>query len=231
VNRLLGSARCDLELQARNGLLLATIFVTLISVALLRALPSSGIARLLPAVALNSMGITAFFFSAALVLLERAEGSSIARLVTPLRPIDYLTARAGTLALLALIQNGAIALALLGFSPALLVFVAGAGLAALILALCGFAATHGQSTLSQLLLSAAPWLMLLLAPVLPDLLGWRSPLLWLHPLQGPLVLMRTAVASTEPGELAIAIVASAGWVGAAMRLAARVYRQQAIPVG
>ena len=76
MSRLLSTARCDLELQARNGLYYATGFVLLLTLAALGALPASGLARLLPAVALNTMGVTGFYFSAALTLLERAEGRS-----------------------------------------------------------------------------------------------------------------------------------------------------------
>jgi fluoroquinolone transport system permease protein len=226
MSRLLSSARCDFELQARNGLLLATGFVLLITLAILRALPPSGLARLLPAVALNSMGITAFYFSAALTLLERAEGSSVARLVTPLRPADYLGARAITLAMLAVAQNGITGLALLGPSPRLLPFVVGIALAAAILALAGYAASAGHTALSGFMLQSVPWLALLLTPMLPDVLGWQSPLLWLHPIQGPLVLMRAAVAPVPPWELALALVVGLAWSTAALVLAIRAYRRQ-----
>jgi fluoroquinolone transport system permease protein len=223
MSRLLASARCDVELQARNGLYFATGFVLLVMLALLAALPPSGLARLLPAVALNTLGVTAFYFSAALALLERAEVSASARLVTPLRPGEYLGARAATLALLAIVQHGAMGLLLIGPAPGLLPLAVGVALAAAILALAGYAATAGRATISDFLLPSVPRLALLLAPLAADVLEWRSPLLWLHPLQGPLALMRAAVAPAPGWEIALSLGAGLAWLGAAFWLARRAY--------
>lgn len=227
MRRLLSTARCDLELQARNGLYAATAFVLLIVLAGLASLPAAGLARLLPAVALNTLGVTAFYFSAALALLERAEGSATARLVTPLRPAEYLAARAGSLALLGVAQHLAMGFVLLGLTAALLPLAAGVALAAAILALAGYAATRGRRTISDFLLPSMPWLALLLAPLPADLLDWRSPLLWLHPLQGPLALMRAAVAPAPPWEPAAGLLAGLAWLGLFFALARQVYRLQA----
>ncbi len=227
MRRLLASARCDVELQARNGLYIATGFVLLVMLALLAALPPSGLARLLPAVALNTLGVTAFYFSAALALLERAEGSAKARLVTPLRPGEQLGARAMTLALLAIVQHTALGLPLVGPRPGLLALAAGVAIAAAILALAGYAATAGRTAINNFLLPSVPWIALLLAPIVPDVLGWRSPLLWLHPLQGPLVLMRAAVVPTAPWEAALALALGLAWLGGAFWLARRAYAEEA----
>jgi fluoroquinolone transport system permease protein len=223
IDRLVSVIRCDIELQARNGLYAATGFVLLVSLWALVALPPAGLARLLPAVALNSLGVTGFYFSAALALLERAEGSDRARFVTPLHPAEYLAARATTLALLGLQQQLALGLLLLGPSPALLTLCAGVILAAAMLALAGYAATAGRHTIGDFLLPSLPWLALLLAPLVADLLAWRSPLLWLHPLQGPLALMRSAVAPAAPWEPVLGLCAGMAWTTICFALARRVY--------
>ncbi|HMQ35064.1 MAG TPA: hypothetical protein PKD53_30380 [Chloroflexaceae bacterium] len=223
MRRLLATARCDLELQARNGLYLATGLVLLVMLAGLAALPPSGIARLLPAFALNTLAVTGFFFSAALTLLEAAEGSAAARSVTPLRAGEYLGARAATLALLGVAQQLAVGLLLLGPAPGLAPLATGVALAAAILALVGYALAAGKTSLGAMLLPSVPWLGLLLAPMLADVLDWRGPLLWLHPLQGPLALMRAAVAPAAPWELALSLALGLAWLGAAFALARRRY--------
>jgi fluoroquinolone transport system permease protein len=223
----LSTARCDVELQARNGLYAATAFVLALAAAGLMALPAAGLARLLPAVALNTLAVTGFYFSAALALLERAEGSALARMATPLRPAEYLGARAGTLALLGAVQLVAMGLVLLGPAPALLALGAGAGLAAAILALAGYAAAAGRAGVSDFLLPSVPWIALLMLPLVADVLEWRSPLLWLHPLQGPLALMRAAVTPVPPWEPALGLALGLAWTAAAFALAARAYRRQA----
>jgi fluoroquinolone transport system permease protein len=226
MSRMLSTLRCDAALQARNGLYAATGFVLVVTLAGLAALPAEGIARLLPAIALNSLGVTAFYFSAALALLERAEGSATARLVTPLRPAEYLGARAGTLALLGIVQHVAAGLLLIGPTAGLIALAAGVGLAAAILALAGYAATSGRASISDFLLPSVPWLALLLAPMVADVLGWRSPLLWLHPLQGPIALMRAAVTPAPAWEPALGLVLGLAWTAAAFTLAGRAYRRQ-----
>lgn len=226
LRRLLSTVGCDIELQARNGLYAATGFVLVITLAGLAALPAAGLARLLPAVVLNTLGVTAFYFSAAMALLERAEGTAVARLATPLRPAEYLGARAATLTLLGVVQHVAIGLMLLGLAPGLLPLAAGAGLAAAILALAGYAATAGKASISEFLLPSIPWVGLLLAPLAADVLEWRSPLLWLHPIQGPLALMRAAVAPAPPWEPALGLALGIAWVAAAFALAVRAYRRQ-----
>jgi len=100
-------------------------------------------------------------------------------------------------------------------------------LAAVILALAGFAAAAGHTALNSFLLPSVPWVGLLLTPMLADVLEWHSPLLWLHPLQGPLVLMRAAVSPVAPWELAIALISGLCWTAAAFALARRRYARTA----
>jgi fluoroquinolone transport system permease protein len=213
--------RCDLELQARNGLYAATGLVLLVTVAALAALPPSGVARLLPAFALNGLAVTGFFFSAALTLLENAEGSTAARAVTPLRAGEHLGARALTLALLGVVQHTATGLVLLGPTPGILLLAVGVALTAAILTMAGFALAAGKDSLSALLLPSVPWLGLLMAPLVADVLDWRSPFLWLHPLQGPLTLMRAAVAPVAPGEIALGLALGVAWTVVALYAAQR----------
>lgn len=221
MKRMFSAARCDVELQARYGLYAATVLVLVISVAALASLPASGLVRLLPAVALNTLGITAFYFSIALALLERAEGSELARRVSPLRPREYLAARVATLALLGLVQQLAFGVTLLGIVPELLLLAFGTSLAAAILVLAGIVVAAGHHSISDLLLPSVSWLGLLLAPLVADVLEWHSPLLWLHPLNGPLTLMRAAVDSVPAWELTLALVSSLGWTVVAFGIALR----------
>jgi fluoroquinolone transport system permease protein len=228
MRRALATVRADLEIQARNGLYAATGFVLLASVAALAALPPAGLARLLPAVAMQNLGVTAFFFSAALALLERSEGSAIARAVTPLRRGEYLGARVATLGLLAAVQHLALGALLVGLGPGLAVLTLGVVLAAAILALAGFTLAAGRESLGAFLLPAVPWLGLLLAPMLADAVEWRHPLLWLHPLQGPLALMRAAVAPAAPWEPALGLALGLAWAAVAFALARRAYGRVAM---
>jgi fluoroquinolone transport system permease protein len=223
MRRILASARTDFEIELRGGLVLATVVVTAVSVAGLRALPPTGLVRLLPVVALQNLGITAFFFSMALVLLERSENSGTARAATPLRPGEFLAARVATLATLAAVQHASLGAALLGFQPQLVALVAGVVLACAVLVLAGFILAAGKESLGAALVPALLWLAVLLAPMAADVLEWRHPLLLLHPLQGAFVVMRAGVTPTAPVELAVALLAALAWTFAAFVGARRVY--------
>src|SRR5436305_5271778 len=79
MHRLLATIRCDLRLQQRNGFYYATAFVVAVYALGLSQLHASGarlnLAGLLPAVVLNNLMITSFYFIGALVLLEKTEGT------------------------------------------------------------------------------------------------------------------------------------------------------------
>lgn len=217
----MATMRCELELQARNGLYYTVGFVLLVTLAVLATLPTTGLARLLPAVAFNNLAITAFFFAAALALLETSEGSATARRVTPLHQRELLVARAATLALLGVVQHLALGLLLLAPGRGLLLLAAGVGLAGAVMALLGHYLAAGRRDLSGFLWPALPWLALLMAPMIADVLEWQHPLLWLHPLYGALIFMRAAVAPVAWWELALGLALALLWLGGALWFAAK----------
>ena len=59
--------------------------------------------------------VNGFYFIAALILLERDEGTLTAQSVSPLRSMEYLLSKAISLALLALVENTVIVLLFIGF--------------------------------------------------------------------------------------------------------------------
>jgi fluoroquinolone transport system permease protein len=86
MRRLAAGLVCEVRLQHRNGFYWAVAFVMAFWMMVATQLPALDWVRLLPVVVLNNLLITAFFFVGGLVLLEQAEGSLQARMVTPLRP-------------------------------------------------------------------------------------------------------------------------------------------------
>ncbi|PDW03270.1 hypothetical protein CJ255_09810 [Candidatus Viridilinea mediisalina] len=212
----MATLRCELELHARNGLYYAVGFVLLVTLAVLAALPTAGLERLLPAVAFNNLALTAFFFAAALTLLETNEGSALARLVTPLRQRELLVARMIALALLGAVHHLALGLVLLAPGPSLVLLALGVGLAGALMALLGHYLAAGQRELSAFLWPALPWLALLMLPMIADVLAWQHPILWLHPLYAALTIIRAAVVPVAWWELALGLSLALGWLGGAL---------------
>lgn len=224
--RLLATLRTDARLQLRNGFYYATGFVLAIYALALSQLPGLGarLAWLVPALVLNNLAITTFYFAGGQVLLEKAEGSLSAQVVTPLRAGEYIASKTLTLTLLSLAYNLAIVALLVGrgVGPALVVGVA---VAAAIYTLFGIVAVARYTTLNEYLLPSTVYIGGLMLPILPYALGWDHPLLYLHPIQAPLVLMRSASAPISAWQWAYGLLYSLLWLGLAYRLAHRAFRR------
>jgi fluoroquinolone transport system permease protein len=226
MRRLLSTIGCDLRLQLRNGFYYATLFVVAIY-----ALGSSQLASLrpslswlLPAMVLNNLVITTFFFVGGLVLLEKAEGSLRAQIVTPLRAGEYLAAKVITLMALALVHNLVTAWLLVGLTFAVLPLVAGVALASTLFVLFGFVAVARYESINEYMLPSALYGAPLLLPLLYTT-GWDSWLLYLHPLQAPVVLMRAASGPAGAWQLVYAVLYSGLWIALAYRLCLRAFRR------
>lgn len=226
INRLLVTVQIDMRLQAQNGFYAATGFVLAVTgaLALLAAQQQIDLGWLLPAVALNNMMITAFYFVAALVLLEKAEGSLQARVVTPLRPHEYLWAKVATLTLLAVVHNGVFAFLLRGTRLNMVLLGMGCVVAAAHLTLAGFAAVARYTTITAYLFPSLPIAAALMFPLLPYTLGWEHPLLYLHPLQAPIELMRAALVPQPIWRIVYGFVYGVCWIAVLFLLARREWR-------
>jgi fluoroquinolone transport system permease protein len=228
MDRLLSTIRCDIRLQHRNGFYYATAAVVAFYALGLSQLHAAG-ARLnldwlLPAIVLNNLLITTFYFIGALVLLEKAEGTLAAQVVSPLRAGEYLAAKVITLAALALAYNLAVVALIVGVGFGVLALIAGTGAAAALLVMAGFVAVARYDSINEYLLPSLPYATALLLPI-AYVLGWDSPLLYLHPLQAPLVLMRAAFTPVAAWQLAYGMLASAMWLCAGAWLCRRMFQR------
>src|SRR5262245_7906856 len=172
MQRFFVTFRNDARLQWRNGFGYAIVFVTAIWLLVATRLPAAQLSWLLPMMVANNLLITAFYFMAALVLLERDEGSLAALAVTPLLAGEYLAGKAAALTVLALVQN--VALALVFGVRGIDIVLAGAGVAlgAALLALFGFALVSRYSSINTFLMPSFLYSAALLLPLLPIAFSW-----------------------------------------------------------
>jgi fluoroquinolone transport system permease protein len=220
MRRLLATIRCDARLQLRNGFYYATAFVLVMWAAILSQLPALNLGWLLPAIVSNELVIVAFYFIGGLVLLEKGEGTLEAQVVTPLRTWEYLASKVITLAGLGLVQNVILVALIYGPGFDLLPLAVGIALAAALYVLAGFVAVTRHDSINEYLLPSALYTGLLMVPLL-YVAGWDHWLLYLHPLQAPLVLMRAAFEPVAPWQIAYAVLYSGLWVGLASFLSQR----------
>jgi fluoroquinolone transport system permease protein len=228
MNRLLATIRCDLRLQQRNGFYYATAFVVTVYALGLGQLHASGaqlhLAWLLPAVVLNNLMITSFYFVGALVLLEKTEGTLTAQVVSPLRAGEYLAAKLITLTALALAYNLAVVAMVVGSRFGALALIGGVSAAAALIVMTGFVVVVRYDSVNEYLLPSLPYAAGLMLP-LAYMFGWDNPLLYLHPLAGPMLLLRAAFAPAETRHLVYGTLASALWLGAGAWLCRRAFQR------
>jgi fluoroquinolone transport system permease protein len=214
--------RWDVMVQARNGFYWATAFVVLVVGGLLLAVPAEARAdraAWVPALLAVNLLITTFFFVAALMLLERDEGTLTALAVSPFTPGRYLAVHIITLSTLATIESAA--LVWIAFDPAaswLLILFGAAALGAIYTAFGAAVATR-YATVNALLLPASAIVTLLLLPLLPHFGLAPRALFLLHPIEPPLTLIRAAYGAGGPAALAFGAAGSAFWTAVAFRWA------------
>jgi fluoroquinolone transport system permease protein len=213
MKRLFATLVCDIRLQFRNGFYYAAAFVTVVMALLLNQVRMFDLALLLPIFVLGDIQVNTFYFVGGLVLLEKGEGTLAAQVVTPLRTGEYVAAKVGTLALLALIESLVIVTAAYGPGFAVLPLIAGVVLLAVLYVLYGFVVVARYDSINSYLMPSAVYTAVLSLPLVDYLGLWRSWLFYLHPIQAPLLLLRGAFQPLALWQLVYSVLYGTFWIG------------------
>lgn len=229
MKRLLATLRCDVRLQFRNGFYFAATFVAVFMVMALRQLihwlPPVDLGWWLPGLVLSNMLINTFYFIGGLVLLEKGEGTLEAQVVTPLRSREYLVSKILTLAGLALVENLIIVGAGAGLRFAVVPFVLGVGLITALFGLYGFLVVARYDSINEYLFPSVWYTVILLLPLLDYYGVWRSWLFYLHPVQAPLLILRSAFQPIEPWQWVYGLLYGGAWLAVMAVLSERAFRR------
>ncbi len=212
MNRLLTTIWFDIQLQFRNGFYYASGFVAVVMIIMLKQLDTVNWAQLWPPVLLENLVVNAFYFLAGMVLLEKGEGTLEAQVVTPLRPREYLFSKIISLGLLSLIESLAIILVVTGPQFNWLWLVSGVLLLIAMYGLYGFFVVARYDSITDFILPSAVWVIWFSLPLLYYFNIWRSWIMFLHPLQAPLVLMQAAFEKVPGWYLPYGIFYALFWV-------------------
>ena len=218
MSSLAATIRLDLRLQVRNGFYHAVAFVLVCWFVLLTQLPEVDWSYILPVVVYGNLVMVNFYFVAGLVLLEKAEGTLQAQVVTPLSSWEYLASKAVTLAGLALIEQVAIVWAAYGAGFAALPLASGSVLAAILFTLVGFLLVARYQSINEYLFPSVLFVMVLSLPLLHYFDLWDTWLLFVHPLSAPLALLAGAFGPIPPWQYVYGVLYALLW--AALLLAA-----------
>ncbi|NTW00668.1 MAG: ABC transporter permease [Oscillochloris sp.] len=228
MGRLAHTLRWDITLQMRNGFYLVTALVLLMWAALLFPLPALDTSWLLPPLILGNLIIGSFYFVGAIVLLERAEGSLLARAVTPLRSSEYLAARIISLSLLALVENLGIVLLFRGTNVMPLPMAGGIILGTALFCLAGLITVAPYDSINAYLLPSVAVCGFLALPTITALVGWESPLIAIHPLEPAMLLLQGAFRPLRSGEIGYCLGAGTLWIVALGSYALRACTQLSV---
>lgn len=225
MNRIQVTMRCDARLQWRNGFYVASAVVVVLFAGAISWLPSEAVRWLLPAIVINNLIVNAFYFLAALVLLEKGEGSLQAQVVTPLRPGEYLFSKIATLSLLSLGETLLLVLLVAGLPAQPPLLLAGIILGAAFFALAGFIAVARYEAINQFLLPSMLFVSLLALPLVPYF-GFLSgglvgSLVYLHPAQAILLLLQRGLSPGPEWQVWYGILYSTLWIIILFRMALR----------
>ena len=160
-----------------------------------------------------------------MVLFEKGEATLFALISTPLRFREYLASKLLTLTALAMVISLVVAMAGYGldFNPVL--FMLGVVLASLISALVGFITVAPFGSISSYLVPSSLVLTPLGLPVFHFLGLWQSPIFYLFPTQGALLLLGGAFVpdSLAVWQVAYALVYGSIWIAGLAFLAHRAF--------
>lgn len=230
MKRLLASLRWDVVRQYRNGFYAVTAFVVVFWVGVLRVATQNAPVdlRLLgPAIIILNLMITTFYFVAAIVLLEKAEGTLTGLVVTPLRDSEYLLSKVLSLTGLAMVET--LAILLLSFGGfAVVPLLVSMLLCGSLYTLAGFIATARYDSINSFILPSGLVVAFMALPLL-DLFGLvPTPLFWLHPVQPAIVIARAAFEPVDGPSLLLALALLLGWNALALMQARRLYQRYVV---
>jgi len=232
MRRVIAMLLWEARLQRRYMFYAVTAIVAAIWVVLLRLLPAevrADPAALVPAFVLTNLQITAFYFAAALVLLERGQGVLAALLVSPLSADEYLWIKALSLTALALVENAVIVGLVFGPNLQWGWFVVGTAALCFLYVFAAVATVAPHAGITTFLLPSVGWVTFFTAP----LLGYYDVVpLWAfvwHPLMPSLYLLEAASRHVAPEFLIYAVLGSLTWCVVAQVWARRRFTQVIAP--
>jgi hypothetical protein len=211
IRRLFACLARDLRVQYRARYPFAALLGFAVWSAAIRFTPEASAYVLAPAFLFLNAYLLSFSLALRQAMTERNEGSLAALDLTPVRPQEFLAARAAGIALLVLAQTGLLAWA--GGKPAASYasLFLGTGLAGVQLSLAAFLVMAAAANGGLMAMRFGATLLLLGPPLLPFLGFVPGPWLHAHPLQGPLVLLQGTYFPLPMRAAGIAVASGAAW--------------------
>lgn len=224
MKRLIAAIRNDMVLQYRFRFYHVYLIVIVLFAAALRFMPEQVRDLLLPVLAFSDPSVLVFFVVAAQVLFEKDARSLQAVSITPLRPGEYLLAKAISLAALAVLASLLLAVLTKGSDFNLLLLIAGSGLGAITFVLIGFILVARHHSFTRFMPESMLAIVLFTIPALGYLQVWTTWAYGLLPAWPVLQLVASAFADSPDYLMSlISVAALLLWNCLLLNLARRQY--------
>jgi fluoroquinolone transport system permease protein len=206
MNRLLSAMRWEVLIQFRQNIFYAAIFVAVLWSAVLFQIPDAGIVPVLVSVLFLDLSIFGFFFMAALYYLAKGDRVLEGLVVTPLRVVEYLTAKIATLTALSVVVGAVVTLAVYGVSINWGWYVLAVVGMSVPISLLGFVLAARYNGINEFLVPGVFFLVVMQLPLLGYLGIWDNPLLYLIPSQPGMILLKAAFTGAALWEIGYALL-------------------------
>lgn len=212
MSRLAVMFKVDIILQKRYGFYYAAVFVTMVWIAALAALPAA-LARLaLPYVIFGDLAVIGFFFIAGQIIFEKTERTLYALVVSPLRFGEYLGSKLAAYTLMSILASLAIAIAGYGIKFNLFYLSLGVILVSIVYTQTGFIAVAPYRSISSFLVPSQLYLLILGLPVI-HFAGWVNfPLFFAFPTMGALYLLKGVLGDITVWQAIYSVFIQAVWI-------------------
>ena len=199
----------DLKLQWKNGFYGAAAFVTVIWIIILRFTPIADIEHILPFLVFGNLQISGLYFVAGIRLLEKDEGTLAAQMLTPMRESHYLFSKVASLGVLTLLENLAFLYIGAGYEQVSLLAAIGIMVMSAVFVLSGLICINYFKSLNEFMLPSIFIMFILFLPVFNLFEFSDSWLFYLHPMQGPLMLLNISIDGGSSTQWMFALISSA----------------------
>ena len=152
------------------------------------------------------LSIFGFFFMAALYYLEKGDRVLEGLVVTPLRVVEYLTAKIATLTALSVVVGAVVTLAVYGVSINWGWYVLAVVGMSVPISLLGFVLAARYNGINEFLVPGVFFLVVMQLPLLGYLGIWDNPLLYLIPSQPGMILLKAAFTGAALWEIGYALL-------------------------
>jgi fluoroquinolone transport system permease protein len=190
--KLLRIIAWDIRFALRYHIITVAIVITMLYTFIFKIIPGADIMEVLVSLIFSDPSMLGFIFVGAMVLFEKDANTLQALTVTPVKPWQYLWSKAISLTLIALVCSIGMAYIGHGFGIRLIFFIPAVVLTSFIFTFIGFIGVSRVKNFNQYIILIPLFLLPTILP-LADFYGIvRSPVFYLIPTHGSLLLFKAA---------------------------------------